>query len=544
MSPWRIAASVAGVLVLLQISNAQACAGTDQGSAKVVYISASAVYVGAGSSSGLSVGDTIEVIHSSTERLSLVIVAISSSSSAARYSGSIGALAVGDSVTLGHHGVEAVSTTKAPEPAIKAPAPTAVPVSPSPVGQGLLAKPAHSAVRGRVAVQYAGAGIIGKRMDYSQPSVLLRLTVPDVADQPMTLNVYGRTYFDASPSFSRYGGGSRLRYRFYELSLSSQGESEVGWDVGRMTSRYVGTLGQTDGGQVTLRSGYLTMGVLLGLQPDYQTSHPDPDQQKAALFANFRFGDSYAEREEFTLAYGKQLHKGKLDRDFLSIQGMSQLGPTLFVYENSEFDLHDITNGTRRTSFHMTNAFLTVSYLPVEWLSVSSGYDAMRSIYLFDSMRSIADSLIDREIRQGFRTGVTFRLPGRMIAAFNGSFRAKTENTRAAHTLGGTFRVSEIAELPIGSGLSYSKISGSYSTGDDVTFDSDYWISPYASATVRVDQYVFHLTGLPDRFRTTTLSGSVNIRFTMGWYALVSLDQLWDTVQNSQRVFLEAGLQF
>ncbi len=512
--------------------------------AAVSYISSGTVYINAGTSAGLAAGDTIVVLHKPAIRLPLVIAAVSSGSSSAPYAGKLSDIAVGDSVFVYK---PIVPPAPKKEQTVSVPSDTTAKRNPA---SGLALAPSRSsgpdfsAIHGRVAVQYVGAGQLKGVMNFSQPSLLLQLSSQKLFGSGLTFNFYGRSYYDFSPQFGLYGTGRRMKLRLYQMTLSSGGGNGLGFDAGRLTSRYAGGLGIVDGAQVFMRQGNLTGGVLVGTQPDYTTSSLDVSQQRGVLFVNYAWGEMFQRRTDVTLAYGQQLHEGRFDRDFLYVQGSSQFGSQLMIYESSEIDLHKITNGVKSGAFDLTNTFVTVSYMPNDWLTVNGGYDATRAIYLFDSMKSIADSLINRELQQGFRGGLSVRLPLHLTASLDGTFRMKTADTRESKSIGGSLRSYSIMGTPLSMGGRYSRILGAYTDGKDISVDADYWLSGSISLNARIEQYLYTLVGTAQDFRTTTLTGMVNWSITRRWYTMVSFDQVWDTTLNSQRVFFELGLRF
>ncbi len=512
--------------------------------AAVSYISSGTVYINAGTSAGLAVGDTIIVVHRPAKRSSLVLGALSSSSASALFTGKLSDIAVGDSVfTL--HPVNRIEPTQSAAPPANSDTTQRTgqilktSVSPAKTGTAIA-----SQIRGRVAVQYVGAGDIKSAMTFSQPSLLLRLDIPQLFGTSYTFSFYGRSYYDFSSQFNRYGTGSRMKYRLYEMSLSSGPGGWFGFDAGRLTSRYAGGLGQVDGAQFYVRNGNFTAGILVGTQPDYTNSGIDVTQQRGVLFVNYGWGDVFLNRSDFTLAYGQQLHEGRFDRDFLYLQGSSRLSSKLMLYESTEIDLHTMNNGMRKSSFNLTNSFVTLSYMPNDWLTVNGGYDATRAVYLFDTMKSIADSLINRELQQGFRSSVSVRLPLHLTASVDGTYRLKTFNTRDSRTLSGSLRSYSILGSPLSLGARYSRIFGAYTDGRDISADADFWITGNLSLNTRLDQYVYDLVGSTQGYKTTTLTGMINWSISRKWYTMVSVDQVWDTTQDTQRIFFELGLRF
>ena len=400
-------------------------------------------------------------------------------------------------------------------------------------------------VTGRFALQYAGAGSLDSRFDFSQPSVLMRLDIARVFGTGLTFSMYGRTYYDLSDQYPRYGEGSRLKLRMYEFSLSYDDDRAwYGYTLGRVTSRFVGGLGVFDGGQVFIRRNNVAVGLLLGTQADYRTSGIDGDQQKVAAFVNCSWGGEVFRQSDITFAYGQQLYQGKLDRDFLYLQTSARFGSEVSLYQSSEIDLHKISAGTRSGALRVTNTFVTLSYSPVSWLNSTGGYDATRNVYLFESMKSIPDTLLDKKLQQGYRAGATVRLPYNVALFGTANFRLKRGTTRSARTLGGGVRVSDIARTQLNAGVQYSSIMGVYTEGNDVTVDVDCWMSTVMSLSLRIDRYAYTLLTQSDRLVTTTAGANVNYRISRSWYCVFNIDQVWDSTRNSQRIYFELGVHF
>ncbi len=502
--------------------------------AAVSYITVGSVYLNAGKDRGLAVGDTLNVTRGSNTQGRVVVTAISSSSTVAQILMQAGPFAIGDSAAV----VKRVPVT-----------PPAPQTSGSMNGSRTAARPLPgdgiNIVTGRVALQYAGAAPVDGPTTFSQPSALLQLGVGNLLGTGMTFSMYGRSYYDLSDHFELYGQGSRLKLRMYEFSLSSENaQSWYGFGVGRLTSRFVGGLGQIDGGQFYLRKGNISAGVLLGLQPDYTTSGVNTDYQKMAGFVNLKWGGSGFGGNDITLAYGQQLFHGKLDRDFVYAQSSIRIGSRFFLYQSAEFDLHKLTDTVRTGTFRISNTFVTLSYLPLEWLSTSAGYDASRNIYLFESMRFIPPALLDRTLQQGLRGSVTARLPLNIALTGSANVRVRKGEDHDARTLGTGIRMSDVAGTDFNAGFQYLDIRGLYTEGKDIIVDLDRWISPSFSVSLRLDRYAYTLLYSDASEVSTTASANVNLRVSQAVYGLVSFDHVWDLGVRTMRIYTEIGLRF
>jgi len=494
----------------------------------VSYVTSTTIYVDAGTKRGVATGDTLHVTRKGIEKGEVLVLAVSSSSASASILAKADSIVVGDSVWV-----------------VKEVAPEAPPVErPQAFRQpGTFSR--ANAVTGSVALQYVGAGAPGSRFDYSQPAAVVRLNVGGLFGTGAILTVNGRAYRDLSGIYDFYGGGSRTKLRMYELSLTYDDDRAwYGYSFGRVTSRYVSGMGQFDGGQFLVRSDNLSLGLVLGTQPDYRSSGFVTDEQKTAAFVHYTFGPDVFNMTDFTLAYGQQLYQGRLDRDFVYLQSSSRLGSELSFYQSSEIDLHKISDGVRSHAFRVSSTFATLTYTPLNWLSTNIGYDATRNIYLFQSMKSLPDSLLDQNLQQGYRGMVSVQVLRGFSLMVQGNYRAKEGGLPSAKTIGEGLRLSDIMETGVTAGGRYASIEGIYTKGNDFQADVNRWFSNAFSLGFRFDRYAYSVLTTSERLVTTTASVDINSSFAGSLYSLLSFDKVWDTVRNSVRIYYEFGMHF
>jgi hypothetical protein len=497
--------------------------------AAVSYVSISTVYINAGRERGLAVGDTLSISRKGTNQGRVVITAISSNSSAAAKVDPSSQFAIGDSAFI-----QKAVTIEPP------------PLRTTPVIGGVTVQKEVNNVSGRIALQYAGAGSLPSRTDFSQPALLFQLNVARFLGSAATLTMLGRGYQDLSPMFNLYDpGASRTKVRMYELSLSyDRPGSWGGYNVGRVTSRFVGGLGAIDGAQLFVRRGRWAAGALLGSQPDYRTSGIDVNQQKGALFVNYAWGPDVFRASDVTLAYVQQRFYGRLDRLFMYLQSSIRFSQELSLFESAEIDLKKQEREVQTKTFRPTNTFFTFAYTPSSWFNLSAGYDAQRNIYLFKSMKGIPDTLIDQNLQQGFRFNASVRTPLNIIFSGNANFRLKEGESRQVRTYGGGIRFADILQSMVNLGAQYEDITGVFTQGKDLTLDLDRWITMFMSFSLRFDRYSYTLVTDGSQNVTTTGTVFLNCRISAAWYTVLSVDQVWENETRSQRIFFELGMHF
>lgn len=509
-------------------------------SGSITYVTPALVYLNVGRQDSVAVGDTMTVIRGNQSIGTVAVTAVSKKNSAAQVSHQAMTLAVGDIVRI----EKEIQLPLPSDAAVHANAATPVTPATLPIVIDRHDK-SENIVSGRVGIQYSGVLASDARFDLSQPSSTLRLEIRNLYSTGLHFTMYGRTYYDLSPSYNRYGETSRLKNRVYEMQLRNESpDAAVQYGVGRMSSAYVGGLGTFDGGFVYHRYDNITTGVLLGAKVQDRTLAVDGDDKKGALFLNAKFGDDDLHQYDGTVAYGKELIESKLDREFIYLQNHVMLGPEFSLYESTEFELNEINKGIRRKAFSLSNTYVSVNYVPYTWMTTNIGYDGTRTIYLFESMKSISDTMIDKHLMHGYRAGVTFRLPYFMSVSGTVAYRTRQGESRAARTFSGTYRFSDIAGSDIGASLRYADIIGVYSDGKNFTADLDRMFFQSLSLALRYDYYRYQLLAIRKIFVTQTITLSANYRISRVIYSAMNLDKVYDASMNSVRVYAEIGVRF
>jgi hypothetical protein len=159
-------------------------------------------------------------------------------------------------------------------------------------------------------------------------------------------------------------------------------------------------------------------------------------------------------------------------------------------------------------------------------------------------MKTISDTLFDKNFMQGFRANATVRLPYFISISGGMVYRTKKGDARDAKTFDGSVRMSDVLGTEIGIGVRYAKIVGVYSDGNNVTFDIDRTFFYSLTTSLRYDYYSYRILSLRQDYATHTATASVNYRISRMFYASLSADGVIDKTMNSARVFAEIGVRF
>jgi hypothetical protein len=505
----------------------------------ISYIASSAVYINAGETQHIAIGDTLRIVHAGTQIGTVVVTAISEHSSAANIVSQTVPFTVGDEALITKNLPAENNTTDNNE---------VQPSSQTPLAAKTLSPGAHSdenIVSGRAAFQYNGIAAEDSRFNLSQPAAFLRLTVQNLFGTGMLLTLYDRSYYDNSDHYALYGNPSGLKHNVYTFALQRDAtDAGFGYGIGRMTSRYVGGMGTFDGFQFFYRYNHFTGGVLGGAAVPLPSSSFNSNTTKGSLFLNYHDGEDFSHYYDGTIAYARQTVSSQLDREFLYVQNSLSLGTDLSIVENSEIELNDIVNGVRKPAFKFSNTFLSINYDPNDWLSINTGYDAMRNVYLFETMKSLSDTLFDKTFMQGYRANATVRLTPLMTLSSFATYRTKKSDGYDSHTLGGTFRISDLFDWDTDAGIRYAAITGAYSKGVDFTADVNQTLFYVFDASLRYDYYKNSIALLQQTYTTQTVSADINYNISRALYTSFGIDDVFDATMNSYRFYAEMGIRF
>lgn len=511
----------------------------------VSYVAASVVYINGGREGHIAVGDTLIISRASVRIGSVIITAVSKRSSASQVIAQTVPIIAGDDAVI----EKVVEIASSPAPSVvvvqdSASGANTASVPRSGPSAGTPASLTENIVSGRAGLQYIGNLAEDSRLNISQPSLNLRMSVQNLYGSGLVLSFYERTSYDLSDIYNRYGDHTRMRTRVYDLSVQTMDpNAPLNFSIGRISSEYVGALGTFDGGQFVYRYDQYAAGFLYGARVQDRASGFNGDETKGAFFLNMRTGTG-VDQYSGTLAYGRQLVKGNLDREFMYLQNFYMMGPELSVYQSSEVELNDINNNVRTRTVKLSNTFLSLNYYPVEWLSTNVGYDGARTVYLFESMKTIADTLLDRTMMQGYRAGATVRLPYFMSVSGNLIYRTKKGDPRDSRNASLSFRIADLLQSDIGAGIRYADIVGVYTSGSNLTLDLDRTFFNALSVDMRYDFYRYTVSTVKQTYTTHTLSVNSSYRLSRSLYTSLAVDGVIDQTVNSMRIFAEFGYRF
>jgi len=174
------------------------------------------------------------------------------------------------------------------------------------------------------------------------------------------------------------------------------------WDfvVGRLKPKEF-PLETVDGANIVFHTATTGIGLFGGLKPDPYTFVFTPDYPSEGAYLYYRTQNLSA-----NLAFTHQEYQGQTDREYFYSYAQYYPFRSVSFYGAATIDIPPAGQNLR-----LTNAVGEITLRPVEWTSLTLGYNQFRAVQLFHSM----DFLINTDRQQSYYARGDFRIYGQNV---------------------------------------------------------------------------------------------------------------------------------
>ncbi len=446
----------------------------------VKYRSAGTVYLDAGLTAGLAVGDRLVVSDGKATLGELEVVYAADRSASCKVLSETRPVRAGDKALLLTRPGGAAAPATAPVPAqaaaAEAPAgtPAAAPAATKPAGP-------RARVRGSASLGYYRSwDDTESGLDFEERTARLDLGVYDIAGQPLSFTLRARSRQDVrSRDLSARTPRDERSDRLYEAALRYEPPSDrFAVEAGRIgIYRFVG-IGYLDGllARYRLRPS-LQVGGFAGKVADIEGLSLDSYGQKYGGFVRLAPGGRYSRAGyDATLAFVRENAGGDVSREYLSLESRFGGGGRWSLFERAELDLNTgwrkeaTGKGTQLSNVSVSGNLRVASSA---WAYVS--YDGRRN-YRYSRNRLVPEDVFDDLLQQGLRAGVNLARPTGFGASAGFGMSLKEPDPRHpeldianAYSANAGVRHSSIFGSSLSASLDASGFSNGYTNGGLVT---------------------------------------------------------------------------
>jgi hypothetical protein len=514
----------------------------------VTYVTSTTVYGDLGRKHGLREGDTVFVNNAGGRVASLRVLHLSSKSFSAEVLEKSATILQGNALLAR---VRLMVEQPRPKPVVdsavtfpveRVPTPATAPL----VSGGSAAGHEAARIRGRLALQYyAMNSAATSGLAFSQPAAVLNFTAEHLLELPLQFSYYSNHRYDARSGDARAGvDQNRLRNRFYQFALQYGGEAEPYTAVlGRFIPYQVGGIGTVDGVMLAGRSGAFEGGVLAGSQPGYRDSELSLKDQKIAAFAGYTHEEDIW-RLRSNLAFAQTYRDGAVDRGYFYLVNSVSLGNEITLFQNASLDLYDADRGSGRSRPHLTDLYLSATWRPERWLSLTGAFADRRSVYFLRSFASIPDSLFNQSRLRNYSLSAGVNIPGGMYASVSASLRAQENSGSPASAYSARYTFSNLLSSRVNVYLLGSYADNLYNTARSMGIEANRDLFEGFYTALRLQQYRFVYTANNRALDRITAALDVYYRIGTLWYLSVNYERYWEGGIGSDRIYSEISVRW
>lgn len=514
---------------------------------KIKYLTAEYVYLDAGSSAGLAVGDVLYVVRSQEQVIAKIeVVFVAENSASCKILSSQKSIQAGDAAVVVKQkekpARESVEKPEAEAPLLAEPEP-----APAPRRRE---RTYGSSMRlsGSISAQYYHLeDRTANNLDFTRPALRVNLRARRLFGKELTLRLRSRTYHNMrTRSYNLGVPEDEWRNRVYELSLSyEEPAAPVNFRMGRIITNFISGVGYIDGGQLQYNlSRSLRMGAFAGTQPNWRTSSFQTTVTKYGGYFNFSSGNYQTRYFESTLAGATERNTGMVSREFLYLQNTLNFGARLNLFQSAEVDVNrDWRKEKVGQSVSLSSLYLSGRYRVSSGLTLGMIFDNRKNYWTYE-IRTLADSLFDDALRTGLRGNISLRLPGSSYLYANAGVRKRQGDPETTRSFSAGFNTSNLLLRGFFLQLNAAGFSGPLTEGYNGAAQIGQSFSAGHRLAIEYGTYAYTIAN-PDESRTNHWARAyADLMLWRHLFISGQYEYAWGQDLNGQRILAEIGYRF
>jgi hypothetical protein len=250
-------------------------------------------------------------------------------------------------------------------------------------------------------------------------------------------NIRFNSYFTLNYNNIIRKSSEKLRdiLKIYQLSLELNFDVNHKFKIGRNFNDYLFSIGSIDGVQYQFKVKKFTFGAIAGSRPDNKDYWVNSGLIQIGTFIN-RIDTINKSIADNTIALIEQTNNLKTDRRFIYLQHRNDLIPFTRFFLSSEIDFYLFNKGMFSKTINISSFYGNLNFKPIRQLALNFSYDSRRNVYFISDFKNYIDSLLENELRQGFKVSTLIRPADFLYVSLNYSTRNRIGDSKTSNNYG------------------------------------------------------------------------------------------------------------
>lgn len=314
--------------------------------------------------------------------------------------------------------------------------------------------------------------------------------------------------------------------------------------LGRFLNPKISNISTVDGLMFETKFNTFSIGIVGGSRPDWKDFTFNPELLEYGVYVSKQdsFSNSYMEN---TISFFQQMNNSKTDRRYLYLQHSSNFIKNMNLFASSEIDLFKKEMGIEKNQLSFTSVFASLGYYPLRELSFNFNYDARKNVIYYETFKSLTDSIIENETRQGFQFRTSIRPFKYLITSVFFGYRYKKSDLKPSRNFGGTISYTLLPFVESGINFSYNKLISNYVEGDVYSAyisKTIYSLDSDISVGYRITKYKFPVS--QNSFNENAVLLDYNINFLKMLSLTLSYEGSFESKRTSSRFLIGISSRF
>jgi hypothetical protein len=317
---------------------------------------------------------------------------------------------------------------------------------------------------GRYSLQsYSNFSNDGQNIDYQRWRHSFRFASQRIGGSGFSFSTYTIFAYKAD-EWNLVSDNINKALKVYDLNIKYEFDETAKIVAGRFLNSKISNISTVDGAMIEKSFSTWTFGLVAGSRPDFSDFSFNPKL--------FEYGGYISKTDKFdtgimenTISAFNQTNDFKTDRRFLYFQHTNSLIKNIFLFGSAEVDLFKIADSLAQNDFSLTGLFFSARYSPAREFSLNVSYDARRNVVYYETYKSLSQTILENELRQGFRARASFRPLTNLFFSLQYGYRNRKGDIKTSTNYGANLGYSKLPLIESSANMNFNRIQSSYVDG-------------------------------------------------------------------------------